>query len=93
MHTVLSVDREELEKVPQLQTEIRERIRVERSLVHAIIHEVMRHAVRSLHFPTQERISIPWESVPKKSCVAPLKSSLLPSSTVQGCFSVEADTS
>jgi hypothetical protein len=41
VHVVISVDREHVAKVPQLQTTTRDRFTIYPSLVHAIIHDVL----------------------------------------------------
>ncbi|WP_370130614.1 hypothetical protein [Streptacidiphilus sp. EB103A] len=51
IHIVLSVDRGELERVPQISTEEVDRFVVFRSLVHAVISEVLRRASRALYIP------------------------------------------
>lgn len=51
VHVVVSVDRESLAKVPQLQTTMRDRFTIYPSLVHAIIHDVLNRASRGLFIP------------------------------------------
>jgi hypothetical protein len=51
VHVVLSVDRKAVEDVPQIATEERDRLRVHKSLVHAVIDEVLRLAARALYLP------------------------------------------
>lgn len=51
VRTVLSVDRDELARVPQIETEVRDRVHVHKSLVHAIIDEVLRLSTKALYLP------------------------------------------
>jgi hypothetical protein len=51
VHVVISVDRESLTRVPQLQTTTRERFTIYPSLVHAVIHNVLNRASRGLIIP------------------------------------------
>ncbi|MEV6208671.1 hypothetical protein [Kitasatospora sp. NPDC051914] len=51
VHIVISVDRGALGRVPKISTEERDRIKVQKSLVHAVIAEILIRATRSLHLP------------------------------------------
>ncbi|GAA1184580.1 diadenylate cyclase [Kitasatospora gansuensis] len=51
VHIVVSVDGGTLDRVPKIFTEERDRFAIQRSLVHAVINEVIRRATRSLHLP------------------------------------------
>ena len=51
VHVVVSVERESLARVSQLQTTTRERFTVYPSLVHAVIHNVLNRASRGLSIP------------------------------------------
>lgn len=51
VHTVISVDKEALNNVPQIKTEERDRMHVYQSLVHAVIREVLRRSTRALYVP------------------------------------------
>jgi hypothetical protein len=52
VHVIVSIDRESLTRVPQLQTTMRERYTIHPSLVHAVIHDVVNRASRGLFMPT-----------------------------------------
>jgi hypothetical protein len=51
VHVVISVDKASLARVPQLKTTLRDRIRIQPSLVHAIIDDVLKRATRTLYMP------------------------------------------
>jgi hypothetical protein len=55
VHVVASIDRAALAAVPQLHTTLRDRMRIYPSLVHAIIDDALRRAVRALYMPDPGR--------------------------------------
>lgn len=59
VHTVISVDEDALNKVPQIKTEERDRFHVYQSLVHAVIREVLGRSARVLYIPGAGSGSLP----------------------------------
>jgi hypothetical protein len=59
VHTVISVDKAALARAPQIKTEQRDRFHVDRSLVHAVIREILRRSARVLYFPDAGSASLP----------------------------------
>lgn len=51
VHTIISIDRAALENVPQIKTEERDRYHVHKSLVHAVIREILGRSARVLYLP------------------------------------------
>ncbi len=51
VHTLISIDKAALHKVPKITTEERDRFHVHMSLVHAVIREILKRSIRVLYIP------------------------------------------
>jgi hypothetical protein len=66
VHVLVSVDRESLANVPQLQTTLRDRTRIYPSLVHAVIQDVLKRAARGLQMTDPGRDLVVLEAHPSE---------------------------